>query len=62
MRMLIELLPFIAPKLSAVGVGSLNDMDFASRLDRAVERSRRAQVQGPKVLEDLRFKPIQLDR
>jgi hypothetical protein len=25
----IELLPFIAPKLSAVGVGSLNDMDFA---------------------------------
>jgi len=61
MRMLIELLRS-SRRTSQRSVGSLNDMDFASRLDRAVERSRRAQVQGPKLLEDLRFKPIQLDR
>jgi hypothetical protein len=36
---MIELLPFHAPKLSAVGVGHLNGTDFASRLDRAIQRS-----------------------
>lgn len=34
MRMLIELLPYYAPKLSAVGVGYLTNNTFAERLDR----------------------------
>jgi hypothetical protein len=37
--MLIELLPFYMPKLSTVGIGYLSDHDFASRLDRAIDRS-----------------------
>jgi hypothetical protein len=41
-RMLIELLPFHMPKLSAVAVGRLTGEDFASRLDRAVDASNRA--------------------
>src|SRR6516162_5216136 len=44
MRMLIELLPFHMPRLSAVGVGYLNDNTFAQRLDRAIDRSERAKV------------------
>jgi hypothetical protein len=35
MRMLIEMLPFVAPKLMAVGVGTIHNQDFANRLDRA---------------------------
>ena len=38
-RMLIELLPFYMPKLSAVGVGYLSNDTFAERLDRAIARS-----------------------
>ena len=38
-RMLIELLPFYMPKLSAVGVGYLSNDTFAGRLDRAIARS-----------------------
>ena len=37
-RMLIELLPFYMPKLSAVGVGMTNNT-FAERLDRAIDRT-----------------------
>ncbi len=44
MRMLIELLPFYMPKLSSVGVGFLNANDFATRLERAVQRSDRAKL------------------
>jgi len=44
MRMLIELLPFHMPKLSAVGVGYLTSNTFAERLDRAIDRSERAKV------------------
>jgi hypothetical protein len=44
LRMLIELLPFHMPKLSAVGVGYLTGDDFASRLERAVDRSNRAKL------------------
>ena len=44
MRMLIELLPFHMPRLSAVGVGYLNDNTFAQRLDRAIDRSDRARL------------------
>ena len=42
LRMLIELLPFHLPKLSAVAVGRLSGEDFASRLDRAVDASEEA--------------------
>ena len=44
MRMLVELLPYYSPKLTAVAVGHLNAQDFYSRLDRAVERSERARL------------------
>ena len=44
LRMLIELLPFHMPKLSAVGVGYLTSNTFAERLDRAIDRSERAKV------------------
>jgi hypothetical protein len=44
MRMLVELLPYYSPKLTAVAVGHLNSQDFYSRLDRAVERSERARL------------------
>ena len=43
-RMLIELLPFYMPKLSAVGVGYLTNDTFAERLDRAIARSDRAKL------------------
>jgi hypothetical protein len=42
--MLIELLPFYMPKLSTVAVGYLNEADFASRLDRAIDRSNGAKL------------------
>jgi hypothetical protein len=44
MRMLIELLPFTMAKLSAVSVGYMNAEDFASRLERAVNRSESARL------------------
>ena len=40
MRAAIECLQFEVPKVSAVAVGHLNGDDFASALDRAIERSR----------------------
>jgi hypothetical protein len=43
-RMLIELLPFHMPKLSAVGVGYMTNATFAERLDQAIERSDRARL------------------
>jgi len=39
MRLLIELLPYHLPKLSAVAVGHFNGTDFATQLDRAIQRS-----------------------
>lgn len=54
MRMLIEMLPFVAPKLSAIGY--VREMDtFAARLDRAIQRSNTVRHQ-PKLIEDSRFK------
>jgi hypothetical protein len=44
MRMLIELLPFHMPKLSAVGVGYMTNNTFAERLDRAIDASERAKL------------------
>src|SRR5215472_9147741 len=51
LRMLIELLPFHLPKLSAIAVGRLTGEDFASRLDRAVEASERAKLIEGRVIE-----------
>ena len=53
MRMLIEMLPYVAPKLMAVGYGSISDMAFANRLDRAIDRTKKVQPKQ-KLLEDLR--------
>jgi hypothetical protein len=44
MRMLIELLPFYMPKLSSVALGYLDAIDFASRLDRAIDRRNNAKL------------------
>ena len=52
LRILIELLPFHLPKLSAVAVGRLTGEDFASRLDRAVEASNRAKLIEGRVLPE----------
>jgi hypothetical protein len=52
MRVMIELLPFHAPKLTAVAVGHLTAQDFASRLDRAIERSDRAKLVEGQVIEE----------
>ena len=44
MRMLIELLPYYAPKLTAVAVGWQKGEDFYTRLDKAVTASEKARV------------------
>ncbi len=49
MRMLIEMLPFIAPKLSAVALNAQIGADFAARLDRCIERS--AAAKFPRLIE-----------
>jgi len=51
MRAMIELLPFHAPKLSSVALGYLNATDFASRLDRAIDRSERAKLIEARAVE-----------
>ncbi len=51
MRAMIELLPFHAPKLTAVGVGYLQGDDFASRLDRAIDRSNGARLIEGRAIE-----------
>ena len=40
MRAAIECLPFENPKLSATAIATMNGNDFASALDRAIERSK----------------------
>ena len=44
MRMLIELLPYYAPKLTAVAVGWQKGEDFYTRLDRALNASEKARL------------------
>jgi len=50
MRMLIELLPYYAPKLTAVAVGWQKGEDFYTRLDRAVNASEKAKLIEGKVI------------
>src|SRR5215471_2100444 len=52
MRMLIELLPYYAPKLTAVAVGWQKGEDFYTRLDRAVDASEKAKLIKAKVIEN----------
>src|SRR6516165_6925792 len=54
MRMLIELLPFYMPKLSAVGVGYLTNNTFAEKLDRAIARSTPKLIEAQVVRDDER--------
>src|SRR6516164_2960503 len=39
-RMLIEMLPYIAPKLSATAIATMDGKSFAEALERCIERSR----------------------
>jgi hypothetical protein len=39
-RMLIEMLPYIAPKLSASAITTMDEKSFAAALDRCIERSK----------------------
>jgi len=51
MRAAIEALSFGNPKLSAVGVGYINNDTFAQRLDRAILRSEAAKLIEGSVVE-----------
>jgi hypothetical protein len=51
MRMLIEMLPYVAPKLSAVALSSLTGEEFAKALDRAIEASNRAKLIEAQAIE-----------
>jgi hypothetical protein len=44
LRMLIQLLPFHLPKLSAVGVGFMTNDTFPERLERAINRTEKAKT------------------
>ena len=52
MRAAIEALPYEQPKLSAISVGYLNAQDFASRLDRAIDRSDSARLIEGRAIHD----------
>ncbi len=52
MRAAIEAMPYENPKLSAVAVGYVTGQDFATKLDRAIERSNGARVIEGRVIED----------
>jgi len=47
MRAAIEAMPHEHPRLGAVAIGHMNGQDFATMLDRAIERSREVrQIEG----------------
>ena len=46
MRMLVELLPYYSPKLTAVAVGHLTGEDFYNRLERAINRTNAKLIEG----------------
>jgi hypothetical protein len=51
-RMLIEMLPYIAPKLSATAIATMDGKTFAEALDRAIERSKGpVLLNSPKTVE-----------
>jgi hypothetical protein len=52
MRMLVELLPYYSPKLTAVAVGHLTGEDFYNRLERAVNRTNAKLIEGSAVQVD----------
>jgi hypothetical protein len=56
MRMLIELLPYVRPKLTAVAVGHMTGDSFYNRLERAINRSNNAKVIEHQAVE------VQVDR
>ena len=53
MRAAIECLPFENPKVSAVAISHMDGQDFASALERAIERSgiKPTPLPAPKVIE-----------
>ena len=51
MRAAIECLPFENPKLSATAIATMNGEDFATALDRCIERSGTKPLPPPKVIE-----------
>jgi hypothetical protein len=56
MRLLIELLPYHLPKLTAVATTTMNNQSFAEMLDRAIARS--APVRTP--VKMIELKPVEL--
>jgi hypothetical protein len=50
MRAAVEAAPYVHPKLSAVGVGYMNQDGFAVMLERAIERSNSVRVINAKAL------------
>jgi len=52
MRMLIELLPYYAPKLSAVAVGWQKGEDFYTRLEKAVRIQEAKLIEGRVIERD----------
>src|SRR6516162_8510451 len=57
MRLLIELLPYHAPRLTAVATAELNGNSFAELLDKAIERS--ARVKAPPRMIDVTPVPVE---
>jgi len=51
LRMLIEMLPYIAPKLSATAIATMDGKTFAEALDRAIERSKSGGATSAEVLK-----------
>jgi hypothetical protein len=48
-RMLIEMLPYIAPKLSATAIATMDGKTFAEALERAIERSKQPSLPAPMI-------------
>jgi hypothetical protein len=58
-RMLIELLPFYTPKLSAVAVGYMTNNTFADRLERAITASEKARlIEGRVIAQVMNSRPL----
>jgi len=51
MRFLIEMLPYIRPKLSAAAITTIDEKSFAAQLERCIERSRAPVLNPPKIIE-----------